>query len=101
MFDAVASETAQLGVWVLLGTLYSGGEVDLEISLDVPITLGNEFQDAIGYLQWEFKVEEFPKEDTDHTPPQTGDNALLVPLGAAIIVSLAGIWFFFRLRKKL
>ena len=101
MFDAVASETAQLADWVLLGTLYSGGEVDLEITLDVPITLGNEFQDAIGYLQWEFKVEGFPKEDTDPTPPQTGDNALLVPLGAAIIVSLAGIWCFFCFRKKL
>ena len=30
MFDAPASATAQLSDWTYLGTLYSGGEVDLE-----------------------------------------------------------------------
>ena len=100
MFDAAASETAQLGDWVLLGTLYSGGKVDLEVTLDVPVTLGNEFQDAIGYLQWEFKVEEFPKEDTDPTPPQTGDQMPVALLVAATAASLIGIFALTMAQKK-
>lgn len=57
-FEAAAHETAGLIDWVLLGTVpYNDNEV-LELTLDVPITLGNEFQDAVGHLEWEFKVEE-------------------------------------------
>ena len=101
MFDAAASETAQLSDWVLLGTLYSGGKVDLEVTLDVPITMGNEFQNAIGYLQWEFKVEEFPKEDTDPTPPPTGDATPVALPAAVAIVSVLGIGTVMFHRKKL
>lgn len=101
MFDAAASETAQLSDWVLLGTLYSGGKVDLEVTLDVPITMGNEFQNTIGYLQWEFKVEEFPKEDTDPTPPPTGDATPVALPAAVAIVSVLGIGTVMFHRKKL
>ena len=56
MFDAAANETAQLTDWVYLGTLYSGGEVNLDVILDVPVELDNEFQNKICYLDWEFMI---------------------------------------------
>ena len=100
MFDAAADETAQLTDWVYLGTLYSGGEVNLDVTLSVPVELNNMFQDKIGYLDWEFMIEEFPIEPDDPKPPQTGDNSnlglwftLMLCSGAMLIILL--VW-----RKK-
>lgn len=74
MFDAGANETAQLSEWVCLGTLYSGGEVNLDVILTVPRELDNSYQNQVGYLDWEFKVEELPAQPDDPKPPQTGDD---------------------------
>ena len=100
MFDAVADETAQLTDWVCLGTLYSGGEVNLDVTLSVPVELDNMFQNKIGYLDWEFMIEEFPIEPDDPKPPQTGDNSnlglwftLMLCSGAMLLILL--VW-----RKK-
>ena len=43
MFDAAADQTADLTNWVCLGTLYSGGEVNLNVILNVPTTLKNDY----------------------------------------------------------
>lgn len=97
MFDAAANETAQLSDWVCLGTLYSGGEVNLNVILDVPVELGNDYQQQIGYLDWEFMIEEYEIESGDPEPPKTGDNAqiwlwiglLVMSLSAMMILVLA------------
>lgn len=100
MFDAAANETAQLTDWVCLGTLYSGGVVNLDVTLTVPVTLGNEFQNQVGYLDWEFMIEEFPVEDTDPQPPQTGDASELGPLIGLAIVSAVGLVVLLILMKR-
>lgn len=100
MFDAKANESAQLTDWVCLGTLYSGGEVNLDVTLTVPVELDNTFQSKIGYLDWEFRVEEFPVEDTDPQPPQTGDTATLGLWIGGMILSAFIILILLITKKK-
>ena len=101
MFDDAADETAQLTDWVYLGTLYSGGEVNLDVTINVPVELSNEYQNKIGYLDWEFKVEEFPAEPDDPTPPQTGDNSMIHLWIILMVTSLLMILILARKKKKM
>ncbi len=98
LFDATADKAADLSDWVCLGTLYSGGEVDLDVILSVPVELDNQFQNQIGYLDWEFKVEEYPIDDSDPKPPPTNDSASyrwLIPASLSLITVV-----FLSLYKK-
>ena len=101
MFDAAADDAAQLSDWVYLGTLYAGGEVNLDVILSVPASMGNEFQDQVGVLEWEFKIEEFPSEPDDPTPPPMGDDfrlgLFLALSGASLLMIFIILW---ALRKK-
>lgn len=96
MFAAPANETAQLDDWVYLGTLYSGGACELTATLEVPVTLDNQFKTLVGYLDWEFAVEELPVEPSDPENPKTGDDAqlwlwlMLLVLSAAALIVLIG-----------
>ena len=84
LFEATADQTAQLTEWRALGVLASGGEAELSVVLQVPTDLDNNYQELIGYLDWEFMVEEI-----DDGRTQTGDRASSVPwiigLGCSVI----------------
>ena len=99
MFDATADETAGLTDWVCLGTLYSGGEVNLDVTLKVPVELPNEYQNKVGLLDWEFMIEEFPVEPDDPKPPQTGDNSN-IGLWVALLITSASMIIILLLWKR-
>ena len=102
LYSGTADKTGDLSNWVYLGTIYAGGNIKLNLTLDVPLELDNSFQDAVGYIDWQFKVEEFPKEEDDPEPPQTGDPSELglylsvMGIGALLLVVL----FVTRRRKE-
>lgn len=77
LFEAAADQTAGLTQWKCLGTFQPGAEVTLEVTLEVPVELGNEFQNAIGKLDWQFKVEEFDS-------PKTGNETVIWPYIAVL-----------------
>ena len=98
MFDAAASETAQLTDWVYLGTLYSGGQVNLDVTLDVPVTMGDEFQEQVGYLQWEFMIEEYPVDPDDPMVP-TGDTTRQIWFVMLFVSAFALLMLILREKK--
>lgn len=99
LFNAAASESAQLTEWTYLGLLYSGGEAELNVVLDVPTSLDNSSADQIGYLDWEFMVNELPVEPDDPKPPQTGDNSNVV-LWIICTIALVALIFFILLWRR-
>lgn len=56
---------------VLLGHFSGKGEVELEVTLHVPIEMDNRFQDAEGKLNWVFTAEEL---DSQIVPPDEGGS---------------------------
>ena len=68
LFEAPADQTAQLTEWRQIGVLAAGGEAELMVGLQVPTSLDNNYKKLVGYLDWEFMVEEI-----DDGSTQTGD----------------------------
>lgn len=98
LFEAAADQKAQLTEWTELGIFAPGAEMNLEVGLEVPTSLDNTNKNLIGYLDWEFVVEE-----TDDGPnPQTGDSMRYLPwiLGAGCSLVLVVIVLVKRRRDN-
>lgn len=81
--------------WKLLGTFEKGANKDLDIVLNVPIDLDNASMDKIGYIRWQFAVEEVggttPEKPDDDSGAKTGDYVRLwlpIILGAAACLAV-------------
>lgn len=95
MFSPAGTLTPDNDGWVLLGTLYSGGEVDLSLLLTVPTDLDNQYMDRIGTVDWTFKVEELDVTPSDpQPPPKTGEAQtwpILLGIAAAALTVIFAV----------
>ena len=86
IFDGTADDNAQLENWVYLGTVQRGGFLSMKVTVELPTTMGDEYQNAQGYVNWEFMVEEI-----DSRYPQTGDTGGIFIYSALMLTSLAAL----------
>ena len=95
LFEAPADQTAQLTEWREIGVLASGGEAELMVGLQVPASLDNNYKKHVGYLEWEFMVEEI-----DDGNAQTGDSMASLQWVAGIGGSIALIVIILVARRR-
>lgn len=99
IFDAAASETAQLTENTLLGTFKRAGSTELVVTLTVPIDLGNEFMNTLGIVPWTFLVEEIPDDDSPHTGDDFELSTWLIAAGM-ILAAIAVVLMQMKRQKK-
>ena len=99
IFDAAASETAQLTENTLLGTFKRAGSTELVVTLTVPVDLGNEFMGTMGVVPWTFLVEEIPDDDTPHTGDDFELSTWLIAAGM-ILLAIAAVLVQLKRQKK-
>ena len=97
LFEATADQTAQLTEWREVGVLAPNGEAELMVGLQVPTSLDNNYKKFVGYLDWEFMVEE------TGGPIITGDTVNYWPwvVGSVCSITLIGIILVVRKRKEI
>lgn len=81
---------------VLLGTFIPGMDRDLELSLEVPLSMGNDFQNAVGEVVWVFTVEE----DDPPPLPQTGETIRNLLLGSILLSAGIALIIILRLKRR-
>lgn len=84
---------------IYLGSLRRNKSLTLQVELDVPIELGNEYANRVGEVDWIFTVEAYDDPNIDN--PKTGDYimmavAIMVISGAAIAL----LMFLYKRSKK-
>lgn len=88
LYSGPADAAGSLAEWCYLGTVYSGGEIPLTVQLEIPVSLDSSFEEQIGTIDWEFRVEELPIEDSDPDMPVTGDASHLLQYVLLLVCSL-------------
>ena len=71
----------------------------MTVTLEVPVTLDNQFKNLVGYLDWEFAVEELAIESTDPKPPKTGDDSHIF-LWTTVMMGSACLLFLLAAKKR-
>ena len=74
LFDAPADQQGGLADWVLLGSMSPGAKATLNLTVNVPKTMGNDYQNATGDINWQFKAEVPDKDNGDDPSGSDGGD---------------------------
>jgi len=96
IFEGKANELDGLRENVYLGSFRKNGAILLRVELDVPITMGNEFKNDIGEVDWVFTVEAY--DDPSYDNPKTGDYIMMAV--AVMSVSAAALIVILAVKRK-
>ncbi len=83
---------------ILLGSFRKGEGTTLNVRLEVPAELTNEYAYRVGEVDWIFVVEEYDYDNPD--VPQTGDDFNIVIYFSMIAISLFLMVFMFCINSK-
>lgn len=98
IYSASPNRTAQLTEPVYLGTLQTWKSMELEVILEVPIELGNEYANRVGEVDWVFTFEAY---DDPNDNPKTGDYIMVaVGVMAVSAIALAAILIIKKKKKN-
>ena len=97
IYEASPDELDGLSKNVLLGTFRRGGSTTLTVELDVPKSLGNEFANREGEVDWVFTVEAY--DDPASETPKTGDY-IMISVGVLVVSAAAIVILLIRGKKK-
>ena len=96
LYTPGVSTAASAHDWIYLGELAYGGKSFLDITLKVPLDLDTKYSNALGILDWGFKIEEIPREES----PKTGDESgIWMYMAIASIASAAAYVTYRRIRR--
>lgn len=96
IYSASPNRTAQLTEPVYLGTLRTWKSMELEVELEVPLELGNEYADRVGEVDWVFTFEAYD-DPTDN--PKTGDY-IMIAVGVMAVSAVALVVLLMLKKKK-
>lgn len=98
LYNSTADKTATLTDWVLIGEFAYGDKKVLDVTLKVPIEMSDDYQDAVGNIDWSFKVEE----DVDHNIPKTGTiiNSPIIIYSLALALVMVIMTYVYKKKIK-
>lgn len=97
IYSASPNRTAQLTDKVYLGTLRTWKSMELDVELEVPIELGNEYAHRVGEVDWVFTFEAY---DDPTENPKTGDYIMMAVAVMAISAAALVVILIIKKRKK-
>ena len=87
---------SSMNEWILIGNLDTNASQILDVTLNIPIEMDDTYQDAIGVVDWSFKVEE-NKEPSKSKGTKTGIENPIYGYGGLVLL---GVSLFLYQRQK-
>lgn len=91
LFEEMPTQQGRFSEFILLRQLEPDEEMTLDLSLEIPLSMGNDFMNQEAQIEWIFKVEEIPRglPDTDGPEPPEIEKPKLPATGTMG----EGLWY--------